>query len=158
MLIQNLQTERRLMNNFFNIIINIIWDANVDSIQIILFIFLVYFNDYDRPALLDIKQKIVPIFPVQYNFKLNKQIYNRSQFPIILAYIIIIYKSQGITLDKVRLNLLVKDFTLGLTYITVLRVKTFSGLLFESIFDFSIFLINLIFMILDRRADVEKKA
>ena len=39
----------------------------------------------------------------------------------------------------------------------VLRVKTFGGLLFESIFDFSVFLISLIFMIFNRRADVEKK-
>ena len=39
----------------------------------------------------------------------------------------------------------------------VLRVKTFSGLLFESIFDFNVFLISLTPMILDRRVDVEKK-
>ena len=66
------------MNSFFNIIINIIWDADVNLIQIILFAFLVYFNNYDRPILLDTEQKVVPIFPVQYNFKLNGQIYNRS--------------------------------------------------------------------------------
>ena len=41
---------------------------------------------------------------------------------------------------------------------TVLRVKTFGGLLFESIFDFSVFLTNLTPMILNRRADAEKKA
>ena len=40
----------------------------------------------------------------------------------------------------------------------VLRVKTFSGLLFEFIFDFNIFLISLILMILDRRVDAEKRA
>ena len=41
---------------------------------------------------------------------------------------------------------------------TILRVKTFSGLLFEFIFDFNVFLISLIFMILNRRADIKKKA
>ena len=40
----------------------------------------------------------------------------------------------------------------------VLRVKTFSGLLFEFTFDFSVFLISLIFMIFDRRVDAEKRA
>ena len=158
MLTQNFQTERGLINNSFSTIINIIWDADVNPIQTISFILLVYCNNYDGPALLDIEQKIVPIFPVQYNFELNRQICNRSQFPIILAYAIIIYKSQNITLDKVRLNLLAKDFTPGLTYIAVSRVKTFGGLLFESVFDFSVFSTSLTFMILDRRVDTEKKA
>ena len=83
---------------------------------------------------------------------------NKNQFPIILAYTITIHKSQGVTLDKVRLNLLAKDFTPGLTYITISRVKTFSGLLFESTFNFSIFSTSLTPMILNRRADTEKKA
>ena len=39
-----------------------------------------------------------------------------------------------------------------------LRVKTFNGLLFESIFNFSVFLTNLISMIFDKRVDIEKKA
>ena len=40
---------------------------------------------------------------------------------------------------------------------TVSRVKTFNDLLFESTFDFNVFLISLIFMILDRRVDTEKR-
>ena len=40
----------------------------------------------------------------------------------------------------------------------VLRVKTFDGLLFESAFDFSVFLTSLTPMILDRRVDTKKKA
>ena len=39
----------------------------------------------------------------------------------------------------------------------ILRVKTFNGLLFESIFDFSIFLTSLISMIFDKRVDTKKK-
>ena len=39
----------------------------------------------------------------------------------------------------------------------VLRVKTFNGLLFKSIFDFSVFLISLIFMFLNKRVNIEKR-
>ena len=38
------------------------------------------------------------------------------------------------------------------------RVKTFNDLLFESIFDFSVFLTNLTSIIFNKRADTEKRA
>ena len=40
---------------------------------------------------------------------------------------------------------------------TVLRVKTFNGLLFESIFDFNVFLTSLTPMIFNKRVDIEKR-
>ena len=40
----------------------------------------------------------------------------------------------------------------------ILRVKTFNDLLFKSIFDFSVFSTNLTPIILNKRADIEKKA
>ena len=82
---------------------------------------------------------------------------NKNRFLIILTYTITIHKNQDITLNKIRLNLLTKDFTPGLTYIAVSRVKTFNDLLFESTFNFSIFSTNLTPMILNKRADTEKK-
>ena len=39
----------------------------------------------------------------------------------------------------------------------ILRVKTFNGLLFESIFDFSVFLTSLTPIILNKRVDIEKR-
>ena len=64
MLTQNLWIEKGLINNFFGIIINIIWDPDVNLIQAILFTFLIYFNNYDEPTLLDTEQKVIPIFPI----------------------------------------------------------------------------------------------
>ena len=81
-----------------------------------------------------------------------------SQFLIVLAYVIIIFKSQGIILDKVRLNLLAKDFILGLIYIAVSRVKTFSGLYSNLYLILVFFLTNLTPMIFNRRIDIEKRA
>ena len=40
----------------------------------------------------------------------------------------------------------------------ILRVKTFGGLLFESVFDFNVFLTSLTSMILNKRVDAEKRA
>ena len=40
----------------------------------------------------------------------------------------------------------------------ILRIKTFNGLLFESIFDFSVFSTSLTSIIFNRRVDIKKKA
>jgi ATP-dependent exoDNAse (exonuclease V) alpha subunit len=56
-----------------------------------------------------------------------------------VAYAITIYKSQGITVEKAVLNLVEKDFALGLSYVSVSRVKSLNGLMLEESFDLSRF-------------------
>ena len=51
------------------------------------------------------------------------------------CYAITIYKSQGITLDKVICDLTAKEFASGLYYVVVLRVKSLQGLMFDVPFD-----------------------
>jgi len=60
---------------------------------------------------------------------------SRRQFPITLAFALTIHKSQGLTLDRVVLDIKDKDKTTGLTYVAISRVKKLSGLLFERAFD-----------------------
>lgn len=49
------------------------------------------------------------------------------------------HKSQGLTLDKVILNIASTDFVSGLTYMAVSRVKALQGLIFTTAFDHSRF-------------------
>jgi hypothetical protein len=55
------------------------------------------------------------------------------------VYLITVYKSKGLTLLKVRLNLNCREYCLGLSYVAVSRVKTLDGILFEGPFDFEYF-------------------
>jgi hypothetical protein len=51
----------------------------------------------------------------------------------------IVYKSQGLTLPKVVLDLSGTEYYLRLSYIVVSRVKILDRLLFENLFDFDYF-------------------
>jgi hypothetical protein len=59
---------------------------------------------------------------------------SRTQFPLRLAWAVTIHKSQGLTLDKVYLDLGDKDFAQGLSFVGLSRVKTLSGLLLKEAF------------------------
>lgn len=63
---------------------------------------------------------------------------SRTQFPLTIAYAIIIYKSQGMTLPKVVLNI-TKDFSPGLTYVAMSRVRSLQDIMFEEPFSFDRF-------------------
>ena len=54
-----------------------------------------------------------------------------------LGYAISIHRSQGITLDKAVINLGDTEFSVGLSYVALSRVKTLEGLLLKPTFNFS---------------------
>ena len=59
----------------------------------------------------------------------------RTQYPLMLAWGITIHKSQGLTLEKVVVELGDKDFAAGLTFVAISRVKSLKGLAFRTRFD-----------------------
>jgi ATP-dependent DNA helicase PIF1 len=65
---------------------------------------------------------------------------SRTQLPVRVGYAVTVYKSQGMTRDKIVLRLPSrKGFALGPSYVAISRVKKLSGLLFETGFDYERF-------------------
>ena len=60
---------------------------------------------------------------------------NRKQFPLKLAWVLTIHKSQGLTLDKATINIGKKERQ-GMTFTTISRVKYLAGLRFQPPFSF----------------------
>ena len=61
-------------------------------------------------------------------------------FSVILTYTITVYKLQGLTLDKVVLNISAKDYSLELTYVAISCVQSIQSLMFKKPFYISRFL------------------
>ncbi len=60
----------------------------------------------------------------------------RQQLPLKLAWAVTIHKAQGMTLDKVVIDVGKKEFSCGLTFVACSRVRQLSGLLFDPSFPF----------------------
>lgn len=85
------------------------------------------------------------------------QEHQREQFLIRVAFAITVYKAQGITLEKAVVNITLREFTARLRYIAVSRVKTINTLIFEKLFDFSLFSNSLGSTGLAREADIKRR-
>jgi ATP-dependent DNA helicase PIF1 len=85
-----------------------------------------------------INQRWVPIIPVtsQWQSCAENQL-SRTQLPLVTAWAITIHKSQGLTLERVVVELGPKDFAQGLSFVAISRVKTLSGLAIKTAFGLS---------------------
>lgn len=61
------------------------------------------------------------------------------------------------TLDKAVVDIIAREFVPRLRYIAVLRVKTLSSIMFEKLFDFSLFTTLLGPTSIAREADLERR-
>ncbi|KAJ5970827.1 uncharacterized protein N7479_000745 [Penicillium vulpinum] len=62
-----------------------------------------------------------------------------TQFPLAVAYTVTVHKSQGTSVTEAVLDLSRQDFSAGLSYVAISRIRSIEGLLFETPFDFERF-------------------
>ena len=139
MLTENLWVERGLVNGAIGTVEDIIWPCSADPMNMgPPTALIINFDGYDGPALStgDSGQPLVPIFMSRREFMWGNTPCSRQQFPITVAYAITVHKSQGMTVPRAVLNITDSEFSVGLRYVAVSRVKTLQGVLFEQPFDF----------------------
>jgi ATP-dependent DNA helicase PIF1 len=74
---------------------------------------------------------LIPIGPTTYQWSSKGQSFTRQQYPISIAYAITVHKSQGLSLDRVVIGLGKADFSRGLSFVSISRAKSYSGLAFS---------------------------
>jgi ATP-dependent DNA helicase PIF1 len=153
MLTTNLWNKVGLANGSMSTIHNMSWDVRQD-ITSMSSVILVKFDGYTGPAFPDCGEGIIPIFPVTRQFEYKSVSCSRTQFPLRLAYAITVHKSQWMSLDVAIMNLRKKQHCLGLAYVTVSRVRTAGGVVFEEPFDFEHFKYKESDISQDRAADI----
>jgi ATP-dependent DNA helicase PIF1 len=116
MLTNNLWTEASLVNGACGNIINIIKPDDDRNARIIL----VDFPKYSGPALSPNHPTVVPITQIRSG--------NTKGMPLTLAWAVTIHKAQGMTLDRVTIDLGRNEFASGMTFVALSRAKTFDGL------------------------------
>ena len=87
---------------------------------------MVRFDDYTGPTVHD---GTVPITPVRRSWTFLCGQCSRLQLPLKLAWAVTIHKSQGLTLDKVVIDV-GKEFSCGLSFVACSRVRKLSDILF----------------------------
>ena len=125
MLSSNLSVEHGLVNGSIGFVEEIIYapDTKPPNLPICVN---VIFNSYKGPAL---PNQSVPICPKNSSFELGSTQCSRLQVPLKLAWAISIHKAQGMTLDRVVLDIGDVDFSPGLSYVALSRVRNLNGIL-----------------------------
>ena len=94
---------------------------------------MVHFDSYSGPTLHD---GTAPITPLSRTWSSSGVQCSRLQLPLKLAWAVTIHKSQGLTLDKVVINVGKREFSTGLTFVACSRVRQLKDLLFSPPFPF----------------------
>ncbi|KAJ1518875.1 hypothetical protein ONE63_011522 [Megalurothrips usitatus] len=129
MLRKNLWVHKGLVNGALGKIVDIVYDAEVITPDSTPAILMCEFETYSGPGLIP-DTKIIPLQPelTTWTSKSGEKC-SRLQFPIALAYACSIHKSQGMTLNKVVINVGDKEFSIGLMYVALSRVRTITNMI-----------------------------
>ena len=95
---------------------------------------MVRFHKYSGPSL---PTGVVPIAPVRRCWSKSGVQCSRLQLPLKLAWAVTIHKSQGLTLDKVVIDIGKREFSPGLTFVACSRVRQLDDLLFSPPFAYN---------------------
>ena len=92
---------------------------------------IIQFDSYSRPSFFETLPNCVPIPPCSSPSEDFGSDFERTQFPLKLAWAITIHKSQGLTLPKVWIDLGQSERSPGLTYVALSRAKTLQNIIVE---------------------------
>ena len=93
----------------------------------------VKFDGYTGPTLPD---GTVPIPPICRTWSSSGMQCSRLQLPLRLAWAVTVHKAQGLTLDKVVIDIGKKEFSSGLTFVACSRVRCLDDILFNQTFTY----------------------
>jgi ATP-dependent exoDNAse (exonuclease V) alpha subunit len=123
MLTHNLWTSKGLVNGAQGVVKNIWFDQGSNSCSHLPAVVFVEFDGYsgpETPAWEGVNPSWVPIVPAVawWETKAGKAL-TCTQLPLMMAWGITIHKSQGLTLEKVVVELGEKDFSAGLSFVAI---------------------------------------
>ena len=125
----------QVLQKLFNITENIIFTNEQTPHKDLPTIIMVAMPGYKGPTFWHKEDgtPVVPIVPftARWQSKSGKQCL-RTQFPLRVAYAVTIHKSQGMTLNKAVVELGEYDFTRGLTFVAISRVRAIDDIVFRS--------------------------
>ena len=130
MLTRNLWSDAGLCNGSLGIVKDIIFqnDQSPPSLPMAV---IVKFDKYIGPSFCEDVEKCVPIIPITSNSLESGVSNERTQIPLKLAWSITIHKSQGLTLEKVFVDIGKKESFDGLAYVALSRVKSILDMIIE---------------------------
>ncbi|GBP62752.1 ATP-dependent DNA helicase PIF1 [Eumeta japonica] len=111
---RNIDVSKGLVNGSIGVIEKINWDVDRNSSA--------------RKIVIKFNNLTYELERVKTKFQILNDVYvHREQFPICLAYVITIHKSQGLSLDSALLDIGTSIFSRGQAYVALSRVKTLDG-------------------------------
>ena len=130
-LTSNLWKEAGLTNGAKGLVKYIIYESNKKP-KALPSMVIVQFPQYLGPSYLKNCDKCVPIVPIRREWYRGKKPCWRLMLPLKPAYGTTIHSSQGQSLDRVIIDLGMREFSNGLTYTAISRCKKFEHLSFRS--------------------------
>jgi len=132
MLMANLQTETRLVNGSIGTVQDIIFKENQGPPSLPIAV-LISFDNYKGSTIASLEdERVIPITPIRYTWNSKSgTLCSCLQISVCLVWAIMIHKSQGLTLQRAIIDLGDKEFSTGLSFVTVSRVCTLKDLLFK---------------------------
>ena len=98
-------------------------------------IVIVEVEQYTGPSFMGMK-KCVPITPITRHWYEGGKLCTREMLPLNLGYGITIHKSQGMSMDKVIIDIGRKEFACGLTYTAISRPRSIENVAFYPFFNY----------------------
>lgn len=141
MMTWNRWTSEGLVNGTMGTVYDLNWDDQVtDAFKIMPAVVMVQVDGYTGPGSVVVNGVHVVLIALTFHqWKIDGVVCTRTQFPLTLAFAIIVHKCQGLTLRRVVLSFHGKDDSTGQSCVALSRVHSIDHVAFESGFSYDRF-------------------